>query len=174
VLSAGVLLEELQRFGDPGAAVFDSWPASKVDARRKWAHAFFVYARDMVDTAPVLTPTGETLVFADVEDAFFDSITLDFALVPAAATDFADAWRAAIVALGTGAPATSGGDSFTFQEMDPGDVGARYDALHADLVAALTTPLASRRADLEEIANAFHRATLGLKSTPTDIVVTYG
>ncbi|WP_437322181.1 hypothetical protein [Sorangium sp. So ce394] len=174
MLRAAVLLEELQRFGDPGAPVFAGWPTGKADARRKWAHAFQVYLSDMVDTVPTLIPTGGTLAFTGVEDAFFASITLDNPFVPDAAADLADAWRAGITALRPGSSATHGGDTFMFEAMAPTDVAARHAALNADLVAAFTSPQVSRRADLTEIADALHRATVGLKSTPSTFVVTYG
>lgn len=175
MLSAETLLEELRRFGDPTAPVFEGWPASRADARRRWACAFAAYLGDMVDTSPALTPSGVTLVFTGVEEAFFGSITLADAAIPAAATDFADAWRAGIAALLPGASATNpGGETFTFEDMDPADVDARHATLHADLVAAFTSPQVSRRADLAEIAGALHRATAGIASTPTTFVVTYG
>lgn len=175
MLAQSVLLAELRRFADPSFAQFAGWPLGKPDARHKWAHAFFVYVRDMVDTAPVLTPTAVTLAFTGVEAAFFASLTLENATATEAAIDFADAWKAAIDALAAGSAATDpSSTSFTFAAMDAGDVTTRRAALQADLLTAFTTPRSTRLADLDEIAAAFHRATLGLRSTATPYVVTYG
>ncbi len=173
MLVSTVLLQELQRFADPAASIFVAWPSSRIDARHKWARAYYAYVKDMVDVAPPLTPTTHTLSFTAVESAFFTSITLDNPDVVVAATDFADAWKAAIHALLPDSPATNSGSTFTFAAMDPVDVDTRYATLHADLVASFTTTRGSRRADLDEIAAAFHRATRGIRSTATTFVVTY-
>ncbi len=175
MLAAATLLTELQRFADPDAGVFAGWPLGKPDARQRWAHAFAVYIANMVDTAPVLTPTGTTLVFSGVEAAFFASLTLENPTIAAAALDFADAWKAGITALLPGAPATNPSTvSYTFATMDPMLVTTRWTALQAALVAAFTSRQMSRRDDLSEIADAFHAATVGLMSTLSPYVVTYG
>jgi len=176
VLEAAVLLVELQRFADPSAPVFSGWPLGRIDARRRWAHAFDVYVRDMVDRLPVLSPTAVTLDFSAVEAAFFADLGLDSATVEAAAIDFAGAWRAAILALLPGATAAHPTTStpFEFAAMDPADVATRHEALRAELVRVFRRGRALRRDDLDEIAQAFHAATDGLRSTATPFVVIYG
>lgn len=175
VLSAGVLLDELVRFGDPTAPGFDGWTTSRDKARAEWGRAFAIYLGDMVDVAPAIVPTGKSLVFTAVEQAFADSITLADAFPPATARDFADAWLAAILALLPGLPATGPlGAPYQFEAMNVAAVTARHATLQADLLAAFTSPKVARRDDLEEIAKAFHKATSGLTSKPTTIVVTYG
>lgn len=173
MLRQPTLLDQLQRFADPHASVFEGWPLDRKTARHRWAHAFATYASDMVDTAPVLAPQGVTLSFEAVEAQFFATLVLVNASVDAAATDFVNAWRAAIAAIAPGSSATSGGTTFTFAAMDATIVHARADQLHAALVRALTTSRTSSRDDLSEIADAFHAATSGLVSTATPFAVTY-
>jgi hypothetical protein len=176
VLDRDVLLTELQRFADPSADVFAGWPIDRVDARRKWAHAYAVYVDDAEDVEPVLTPHPVTIDFTGVEPAFFETLTLVNATVEEAALDFARAWRAAIVALAFGATAAeSPGDPvFSFELMEPLlEVAPRFAALEAQLVVVFRRHRGSRRADLEEIADAFHAATVDLRSTATPFRVRY-
>ena len=175
VLDAAVLLTELQRFADPIAPVFAGWPSNRPDARRKWAHAYAVYADDLVDVSPVLTPRAVSLVFGAIEQAFFVELTLENPTVERAAEDFADAWRAAVGALAPGASPVDGSSTpFTFVAMEPVDVAARWTQLRAALIVAFRTHASTRREDLRQIADAFHAATTGLRSTPTPYVVAYG
>jgi len=176
VLAQTTLLTELQRFADPAAPVFESWPRSRDDARHRWAHAFFVYVCDLVDVTPILTPTARSLDFSAVEAAFFAMLSLDNATAEAAATDFAAAWAAAIQALLPSSTAVTlpGPTPFAFAAMNPNTVAAHRTQLHAALMAAFRTPRSTRRADLSEIADAFHAATSQLDSTPTPSAVTYG
>jgi len=176
VLAQTTLLTELQRFADPAAPVFEAWPRSRDDARHRWAHALFVYASDMVDLTPVLTPTASSLAFTSVEAAFFTALSLDNATAEDAATDFTTAWAAAIQALLPSSTTVTlpGPTAFAFAAMNPLTVTARRTQLHAALVAAFRTPRSTRRADLSDIADAFHAATSQLDSTPTPSSVVYG
>ena len=173
MLRQTTLLDQLQRFADPNASVFEGWPLDRETARHRWAHAFATYASDMVDTAPVLAPHGVSVSFDAVEAQFFATLVLVNATVDAAATDFTNAWRAAIAAIAPRSSATSGGTTFTFVAMDATMVDSRANQLHAALVHALTTARTSSRDDLSELADAFHAATSGLISTATPFAVTY-
>jgi hypothetical protein len=174
MLDAGILLVELQRFADPSAPVFEGWPTSRVAARHRWASAFTAYVDDAEDVLPVLTPSAVTLAFDFVEDAFFTELDLDNASVEEAARDFADAWRTAIRALAPGASASDGSTVFAFVAIDPLDVTTRHLALETALIPVLRRGRTTRRDDLAEIADAFHAATVGIRSTVTPFVVTYG
>jgi hypothetical protein len=145
-----------------------------VQARQRWAHAFKVYVDDAEDVLPILTPTGVTLDFDFVEEAFFTELDLDNASIEEAAIDFADAWRTAIRALAPGDSASDGSTTFDFVAIDPLDITTRYDALVDALVPVLRRGRATRRDDLAEIADAFHAATVGMRSTLTPIAVEYG
>lgn len=175
MLDPAVLLTELQRFADPSAAVFEGWPTHRVAARHRWANAFRIYVEDAVDTVPVLEPPAVSLRFEPSEPAFFEEIELDNSSIETAATDLADAWRSAIQALEPGLPAAdSSSNPFVFTAMDPTDVATRYAALRATLIIVLRARSATRRGDLDQIAQAFHVATSGLRSVPGPFAVTYG
>lgn len=172
MLDRSTLASELAHFADPSDGGFSGWSRDRVTARHAWSHAFATYVAAMESTT--LAPTNTSIDFSHVEDAFFSALTLANPTVAAAASDFSNAWAAAIAALAAGASATAGGStSFTFAAMDPSDVSTRQSALTSALASAFATGSPTRQADLGEIASALHDATTGIRSTPTPVVVVY-
>ncbi len=175
MLDESLLLRELERFGNPSANTFEGFPRTRVQARRELAHAFAAHLQGLAETAPVLAPVASSLLFSRINEAFFETVQLDNPSAEHAADDLARAWNSGVGALATGAVVTGpGGTFFTFATMDPLDVSVRFAELRAQLWAAFRSPRSNRREQLAVIANALHRAALGLRSTASPLVVTYG
>jgi hypothetical protein len=171
-LAQSTLEAELAKFADPSSGSFEGWTPNREAARHAWAGAFFTYAKEMIAVA--LAPTNTSIDFSQVEAEFFAALSLQNATIAAAATDFSNAWKAAINGLLPGAGATISATStpYTFAGMSPADVETRRASLESELAARLATGSSTRAADLAEIAAALHTATSGLSSTVAGVAYT--
>lgn len=170
--------DELERFNDPSWPAFEGYPTTRVTARHRWAHAFRVYVAEVADfVGPgAITPVQATLAAGfpgPVEQGFFEQLRLDPGVRPRpAAEDFADAWRAGMQAVrsGTGGSVPPSTTITWFVAWQPGAapgrtvVDDRRDLLADDLTALFSRPAFAVRPRLEEIAQAFHRATVEISA----------
>lgn len=168
MLTSDRLKTKLLPFCDPSAPDFDGLPATREQARGRWAAAFDYYIAVIEEAIPRPPPPPDShpsIVLGGVKDAFLSTLALNpVAVAKTAALDFAGAWQAAVVAIKPGGTATdNAGGTYVFAAF------ANAPALHDALAATLETLFASPTTDVEtrigKIADAFHLATTGLQAT---------
>jgi len=147
-----LLRDRLRRFADPRFEHFEGTPIGEDDARWSWANAFVSYVQ------PITPP----VVVTGVARAFHDTLALGVAFVAMPpSSDFAAAWRAAMIAIAPSVPAG----------WDVVMLAAREVTLRSTLAALFRVPSLNPRDRLGAIAGAFHAATVMMKSAaPTPVI----
>tara|TARA_R110002096_G_scaffold433887_1_gene653680 strand:+ start:21968 stop:22513 length:546 start_codon:yes stop_codon:yes gene_type:complete len=181
MLNATKLSAELHAFHDSRSPTFVGFPTTRDQARDRWASAFDTYVGDLVCLDPLLTP-GNGANLLGVKAAFRAPLSLAQSIgAPAKAAEFAAAWQAAMLSiLLLGSPAAYGvAPVASILWFPPPDLIARHAALVAELTRLFETPAVTIGLRLDNIANAFHTATVAMSaqaSLPAGVVqlLTYG
>jgi hypothetical protein len=136
------------------------FPGSQVLARAKWADAIQSYLTEIVQAAML-----QSTYAAVARAAFFAKVQLaDGVNVPTAATDIADAWRAAMYSfVGSGAPTTF--VAWVPATPGPTNVDTAHDVLLALLIPLFTTRGLVAQTQLLAVASAIHSVTFSIKFT---------
>lgn len=177
MLVANDLRDRLRVFCDEPYASFAGFPTTRDIARDKWATAFAAYFNTVEEDLLPAVPGHPSMLHGGVKTAFFNSLGLDLTMsAAAAATDFADAWKAGVTAATPGAPpgATDGTFTYIFAAMQPAALTTKYTSLQSTLQSLFESPSASGVTRIGEIADAFHAATTGLKLTGTKTNISTG
>jgi len=140
MLDPAVMREALRTFGDHSDVPdFVAFPGDEDAARAKWGMAFFEYVKTI---SPPVTTTSVALTFRN-------KLRLQRSFSGMAVTsDFAAAWRAAMLTMG---PA-----------WDEPVFTTRETSLRMALALLFESPTNNTFARLDAIANAFHAATNGM------------
>jgi hypothetical protein len=170
-LSSDTLKNKLLVFCDASDANFEGFPTTRKEARDKWATAFDTYITtidEKIAWPPPLVGKHPTLLLAKVKSTFFDTLALaPLAVAQPTAVDFGNAWQAAIAAI---TPGTGGTDS-TGMTYSLFTAFTNITLQYADLVKALaklfSAPTTDVKAQIGDIAGAFHTATTGLLAAMT-------
>lgn len=174
MLSSDRLVNNLRAFCDQtyetNGDKFTGFPASRDQARDKWAGAFDDYISTIEEIIPRPPPPSDThpsISLGSVKSTFSSTLQLTpIGVAATAAQDFADAWQAAINAITAGGTATdSAGGAWVFTAWT--GVPALRAALHATLTALFQAPTTDVVQRLTQIAGAFHTATKGLVANAT-------
>lgn len=170
-LSSDTLKNKLLLFCDASDSNFEGFPTTRKEARDKWAAAFDTYLSTIEEKLawpPPLAGKHPTLVLAKVKSTFFDTLALaPLAVAQPTAVDFANAWQAAIAAI---TPGTGGADStgmtYSLFTAFP-NLAAQYTDLVKALAKLFSVPTTDVKAQIGDIAGAFHTATSGLMAAMT-------
>jgi hypothetical protein len=141
MLDPAVMREALRMFCDRRDSDFIAFPGNESEARTKWGQAFLSYVQ-------TIAPTLSTAL---VVQTFHDTLRLarSFGSMPAT-TDFAAAWRAAMLSTGT--------------PWDEPLFTARETQLRTTMRGLLPSTTHDAFTRLDAIADAFHAATNMLTS----------
>lgn len=170
-LDKDVLLDEVKKFTVPSGDDYGSMPQTRVDARKRWANAFYVYLQDMECTTPSgVTDPSKTPEISGCEAAFFGTLQLpDSATPDSAAKDFADAWQSAMNAIVLVPGGFYEGEAqkiITTITPLTSFVSAQYPTLYSTLLGIFTSyqsgfPSNTHIEQITKIVDAFHVATFG-------------
>lgn len=144
---------------------FIGFPATRDEARDRWAGAFDDYIstiEEIIPRPPPPTDAHPSISLGSVKSTFYATLQLTpIGVAATAAQDFANAWQAAVNAITAGGTATDNiGGAWVFTSWV--GVPALRSALEATLTVLFQTPTTEVVPRLTQIAAAFHTATTGL------------